>query len=164
MATDLSRLIASLGSEQQPERQAAAEELLRMGAEAAPAALALVGAADSDDETRSLATGALEDLGAPPLGMVPDLAAALKRPTLDGPYWAATLLGRLKADAAPAVERLADAAARHPQITVRQRATWALGEIGAAASPALETLEQVAMDADPRLARLASEAMGKIRE
>lgn len=164
MATDLARLIKSLGSDKQPERQAAADELLRMGADAAPAALALVGAADSDDETRNLATGALEDLGKPPIEMTTALAAALKRPTLDGPYWAATLLGRLKADAAPAVKSLADATARHPQITVRQRATWALGEIGAAASPALETLEQVSTDADPRLARLASEAMAKIRE
>jgi len=163
MAGDLSQLVAALGSDQESVRQAAAEQLLRMGPDAAPAAAALVEAADSDEETRNLATAALEDLGPPPTSALASLVAVLQRSSLDAPYWAATLLGRLQADAASATPSLLAAAEQHGQAAVRQRSVWALGEIGPPAGAALPALERLSADADPRLASLARDAMVKIR-
>ena len=66
------------------------------------------------------------------------LAALVNKPSLDVAYWAATLLGRLESQAAPAVPQLAEALDRHTESTVRERAAWALGKIGpAAAGPEL---------------------------
>ena len=55
-----------------------------------------------------------------------------------------------------------DAVAGSPHLPVRQRAAWALGEIGPAAAAAVPTLQKAAGDPDPRLARLAQEAIDQI--
>ena len=163
MTADLSSLIVSLHSELASERQAAASKMLQLGPDAKLAAVALVEAADSDSETCDIVTAVLEDLGAPDVEMTESLATILKRPTLDSPYWAATLLGRLEAEAAPAINDLTTAAAEHPQKAVRQRAVWALGKIGPPASAALETLEKISGEEDPRLVSLAQDAITNIR-
>ncbi|QEG36837.1 HEAT repeat domain-containing protein [Bythopirellula goksoeyrii] len=163
MTAEITSLIESLRSDSASQRQEAASELLSFGPDAAPAAVALVEAADSDSETCDLVTAALEDLGPPAAEMLTPLAAILQRPSLDSPYWAATLLGRLEADAAPAIGELITAAAEHPQLPVRQRAVWALGKIGPPAIAALETLEKISAEDDPRLSSLAGDSMAKIR-
>jgi hypothetical protein len=78
-------------------------------------------------------------------------------------YWAATLLGRLEERAAPAVAALAAAISGPHEIAVQERAAWALGRIGPAAAPALGALTQAACSDQPRLARLAGEAIARIR-
>jgi hypothetical protein len=45
---------------------------------------------------------------------------------------------------------------------VAERAAWALGKVGAAAAAARGPLEQAAGSANPRLARLAREALDAI--
>jgi len=160
MTVDISELIASLRSEHEPQRQSAAERLAQLGSEAQPAALALVEACEAEDETtREFCVSALEDLGPPPVGDLQRLAALLAHRSLDIAYWAATLLGRLQSQAAPAVEPLGRALDEHAAMAVRQRVAWALGQIGPAAANARDALEQAATSDDARLARLARKAL-----
>jgi HEAT repeat protein len=64
--------------------------------------------------------------------------------------------------AASAVPALTWAITGQLALSVRQRAAWALGQIGPAAKPALDALRQAAASDDARLARLASGAIEKI--
>lgn len=163
MPDKLSTLIAALSDRAAPKRSQAAEQLALLGTDAQPAAVALVLACgDEDDEVRQWATAALEQIGPPLLSDLEQLAALTVAKSSDVAYWAATLLGRLKAQAAPAAETLAHAVTDSPHLPVRQRAAWALGEIGPAAAPALLSLRKAANDPDPRLARLAQQAIEQI--
>ncbi|MGD9723001.1 MAG: HEAT repeat domain-containing protein [Pirellulales bacterium] len=163
MGADIQKLTESLRSGDEARCRDAAEQLSRMGGDAQPAAVALVEAcASGDDETRELVVAALEELGAPPAEDAPRLAALLTDARLDVAYWAATLLGRLRKQAASAVATLTKALADHPEMAVRQRAACALGEIGAGAAAARAALETAAADGDQRLATLAREALAKI--
>jgi HEAT repeat protein len=101
-------------------------------------------------------------MGPPEASDAGQLASFLEGRSPDVGYWTATLLGRLKAEAAPAVEVLGRAVAGSPHLSVRQRAAWALGEIGPAAVAAVPALQKAAADPDPRLSRLAQEAIGQI--
>ncbi len=80
----------------------------------------------------------------------------------DVAYWAATLLGRLQAQAAGTVSPLTAALAENRPLAVRERAAWALEQIGPAARDALPALRQAAASKQPRLARLANEAIAAI--
>ena len=55
-----------------------------------------------------------------------------------------------------------EAAESSPDLSVRQRAAWALGKIGPVASAARGTLKRAAGQGDERLARLAKEALESI--
>jgi len=161
--SDVDGLIARLADPDPLVRRAAAGELARSGEAAAIAAVPLVKACgDADDEVREQAVAALEDLGVPPVAVIADLeklAAATDPLTA---YWAITLLGRSGEAAAAAAatlsERLGPAAA--PEVA--QRAAWALGKIGPAARAAAAALRVAAASSDPRLARLAGEALARV--
>jgi hypothetical protein len=145
-------------------RKAAAEELAGLGTDARDAAAALVLAtSDSADEVREWATAALEQLGPPPTAQRSSLVTALANPTAEVAYWSATLLGRMEAAAAPAVGPLTTLLDSAAGPAACQRAAWALGKIGPAAAAAVESLERAASGSDPRLARLAREALQTIR-
>ncbi len=157
---DLDGLLAALGSADVAARRAAAEALLAEGA--ADAVIPLARACrDPDEQLRELANAALEDLGPPPLDTAPDLVELLDQ-TGPSAYWAATLLGRLEADAAPWAAPLGKAVAENSDLSVRQRAAWALAKIGPGAEAAIPNLEAACQDADPRLSRLAADALQKI--
>jgi HEAT repeat protein len=167
MTASLAELEAQLQTADPAARRAAAEQLCRRGEEARPAAVALVKAlGDDDEETQQWAYAALEGLGPPEASAVPTLAALLQTVDVeaDTAYWAATLLGRSKAGAASAVEPLTLAALEHFSLPVRERAVWALGQIGRPASGAQGVLERLASGAQPRLARLATAALERIGE
>lgn len=131
-----------------------------MATDAAPAAVPLVEACrDADDRVREWAVAALEDVGPPLEDAVAPLTLLVGDKNPLAGYWAATLLGRSGESAASAVNALAKAVDSAADLSVRQRAAWALGQIGPAASAARGVLEKAAGDADARLARLASEAL-----
>jgi len=145
-------------------RLTAAESLCHQAEAAQPAAVALAkAAADEDDDVREAVVAALEDLGPPPPEQLGELIPLLSDPNGDVAYWAATLLGRLGPAAAPAVAALTSALGPAAPLTVRQRAAWALGNIGPAAASATSALEMAAAHNDPRLARLARQALDQIR-
>ena len=79
-------------------------------------------------------------------------------------YWAATLLGRLGQDAAVAAGALEGCLRESMYLPARERAAWALSQIGPQAAAAVPTLEEAAAAAPPRLQRLATEALAAIRE
>jgi len=163
MTTPIQNLVAMLESGSLAERRETAEKLAQMESDARAAAVPLVATCHTDDEQlREWATAALEGLGAPQASDVEKLAALLDRPTLDVAYWAATLLGRLQAEAAPAVPNLTEALTTHPETAVKERAAWALGKIGPAASSARDALARAAEGSDRRLARLANQALGEL--
>lgn len=162
-AADIAALAARLSAAAVADRLAAAEALARAGEEAAAAAVPLVKACgDADDSVREQVVAALEDAGPPPDTAVAPLGELLGAAEPLVAYWAATLLGRAGAAAAAAVPALAARLAPPTDLAVRQRAAWALGQIGAAAKPAVAALEAAQGDADPRLARLAAEALAAI--
>jgi len=162
-APDANALAVELGSADLAARAAAAERLARMGEAAAPAAAALVSACgDADEQVREQAVATLEDLGQPPAEAISQLIHLVAHGDPLVAYWATTLLGRAGEDAADAVPALAECLASPADLSVRQRSAWALGKIGAAAASARAVVERAASDADPRLARLATEALAAI--
>ncbi len=163
MSAEVEALIQSLSSNDAEARQAAAERLAQLGPDAQAAAVPLVEACGSDDESlREFATAALEELGPPLPSEVAKLSALVSQESLDVAYWAATLLGRLQDHAASAADALAAALDQHPEASVKQRAAWALGQMGPAAESARRALQQAASGSDRRLARLAQEALDNL--
>jgi len=158
---DLTRLLASPDS---ASRASASQQFCQMGEDAAPAAVALIHAcADESDDVRDHASAALEELGPPLPTDVDALSRLLADPHADVVYWSATLLGRLEADAADAVPQLAQTLTQSPHLAARERCAWALGRIGASDPVALNALRLAASEAQPRLARLAKEALARIQ-
>lgn len=117
----------------------------------------------SEDEVRMWSAEALEVAVRPDPSEVPGLIELLKR-AVDGEicYWAATMLGRLGVDAGVAVGALESCLRESMYLPARERAAWALSQIGPAASVAVPTLNQAVESAPPRLRRLASEAIRSI--
>lgn len=165
MTTPLAELEVQLQNADPAVRRSAAEQLCRLGSEAQPAAVSLVKAmGDNDEETQQWANAALEELGPPEVSAAPTLAALLQTVDVqaDTAYWAATLLGRLGAEGAGAVEPLTIATQEHFSLPVRERAVWALGKIGQPANASQPVLEKLAASDQPRLARLAKAALEEI--
>lgn len=127
----------------------------------------LLAALASDDEAMvEQAVERLENAGdsAPEAGataapLLIAVLAAADRPD-DARYWAATLFGRIGADAEGAQAALAASLSADPCLAVRERAAWALGKVGAKTPEAKRALEAAAGESSPRLARLAREALG----
>ncbi len=164
MTDDLAALVNQLRSGSPATRQEAAQRLAGLEGEAQAAAVALVEAvATDDDQLREWVTAALENLGPPRADDDRQLAALVEQPSVDVAYWAATLLGRLEAAAAPAVPQLANALREHAQMAVRERAAWALGKIGPPALAAEQALAEAAASEHRRLARLAQEALANVK-
>lgn len=163
MPSKLSTLIAALSANEADRRVQATEQLAQLGAEARPAAVALVLACgDEEEQVRQWAQSALEGMGPPDVADLGQLTSLVPARSPIVGYWATTLLGRLQERASPATEALAKAVLAGTDISVRQRAAWALGEIGSAAAGAVPALKQAAADPDPRLSRLAQEALERI--
>jgi HEAT repeat protein len=165
MTTQMDEVRMELASSDPNRQAAAAEQMARLGADAAPAAIELVLAAGNEDENiREQATAALEGLGAPPTTLFPKLASLLSDNNADVAYWAATLLGRAGAEAGEATAALSTCVAGHPEESARERAAWALGEIGPSAVDARAQLEKAAESGGPRLSRMARRALDRIEK
>lgn len=158
---DTSIFVNDLNSDQLAVRRRAAEQLATH-LDAAAAVPLVRACGDADESVREWAVAALEQLGIPDAADAPALTELLTAGQRDVRYWSATLLGRLGQRAASAVTALTDSTAQDADPAVRQRAAWALGEIGPPAAAAERVLAQAAVAADPRLARLARQSLEKI--
>lgn len=157
--------ITSLLSGDVAQRRLAANSLATISpAEAQVAAVALARAAGDDDEqVREWAAGALEQLGPPLDAQVADLVMLLSHEQPDVGYWAATLLGRLGDRGATAAPHLVVTLEGSGPLNVRERAAWALGQIGQREPTAIAALQTAAASTEtPRLARLAQQALNQI--
>lgn len=133
MPHDVLALAAELASDDRIARRRAAEALAQSGEDAAPAAVNLtLRTIDDDESTREWSVSALESLGSPPVDTLAELTRLLDHPSLDVPYWAATLLGRRPAEARGAIPSLERLTRESPHAAVRQRSALALGRILAA--------------------------------
>ena len=152
--------IARLASSDTSIAAEAAEALCKLGREAHSAAIALVRATGTRDESvRVWVTAALEEIGPAAGEQVDELIPLLTDTSSEVSFWAATLLGRAEAAAAPAVGALARLVGESPQRSTRERAAWALGKIGPAAATALPALHTAAASNEPRLSGLAKAAL-----
>ncbi len=160
---DIAALLRRLSATNADERAEAAEALCRAGEAASAAAADLVRACgDADDRVREWAAAALEELGPPPPDATKNLAELAGSSDPLVAYWAVTLLGRTGASAASAATLLAGLVDAAADMAVRQRAAWALGKIGPGARAARDALTRAAGNSDPRLARLAAEALSLV--
>ncbi|TWU17734.1 hypothetical protein Pla52o_49490 [Novipirellula galeiformis] len=118
---------------------------------------------DSDEEVRMWAAEALQRSVLPDVDDVETLAELVLYPN-DGeiPYWAATMLGRLQSEAVGGVEALQHCLLNSNYLPARERAAWALAQIGPAAANAIGSLEKAAPTAPPRLKQLVREAIQAI--
>ena len=165
--SDVSVLTQQLHDKQVVVRARAAEQLSGQGEEARGASVDLVQACADEESVSTWAVAALEQLGPPPVEAIPQLVPLVASSHELVAYWAVTLLGRLESAAAAAgpalVSALALALEKSPHLAVRQRAAWALGQIGDRSAPTLAALEQATRASDPRLARLAAQAMEQLK-
>ncbi|QDV71710.1 HEAT repeat protein [Rosistilla carotiformis] len=124
-------------------------------------AIALLRASnDPHASVSELAIATLEDMGAPDASQVSEIVSFAQRPAdSETVYWATTLIGRIGPDAADAVPTLAGVLANSSFLHVREKAAWALGQIGPAAIGATAVLQAAAEQGPPRLQRLASQAL-----
>ncbi len=112
---------------------AAAEELARLAEEARPAMVALVQHCGSaDEDLRNWCTAALEEIGAPAMEQIDELALLASSANTDVAFWAATLLGRAGSLATSATTILSERSSDPATPEVQKRAAWALERIGAA--------------------------------
>jgi len=163
MGDALQRWIAELSSSEPAKVAAAAEALANRGCEARPAAVALVSACRTSDPTaHAWCAAALEELGPPLPDQIDSLIELARDPALDVAYWAVTLLGRAGKAAAPATATLIDVLRHSQELPVRERAAWALGKLGPAAGVAVPALHEAAAGDQPRLSRLAKNALAAI--
>jgi hypothetical protein len=161
--SDIASLAARLTDPDPAARLAAAEQLAQAGDAAASAAVPLVKACgDVDDQVREQAVAALEELGPPPTAAIDDLVSLVAATDPLTAYWAITLLGRSGQAAAAAVAALTARLGSTSAPEVAQRAAWALGKIGPAAGSAAVALRTATASTDPRLARLAGEALAAV--
>lgn len=117
-------------------------------------------AGSKDDEVRMWASEALES-AVRPIASEQLMLIRLLETTHDSEicYWAATMLGRLGTDAGASAQALEACVRQSMYLPARERAAWALSQIGPAAKVAVNTLREASETAPPRLQRLAAEAL-----
>jgi HEAT repeat protein len=163
MNADLPTLIAQLEGTDTAAQTSAATELAKRGSAAQGAAVALVRTVGiPDEEVLEACTAALEELGPPAAEHIRPLAQLTHDCSSDVAYWSVTLLGRAKDGAADAVPDLIKVLESDADLPVRERAAWALCEIGPAAKSAAAALNTAAASGEVRLARLANKALESI--
>lgn len=115
---------------------------------------------DPDEQTRHWACEALDRMVSPDPNELDELIHIMRQ-TTDGEveYWTATMLGRLGVVAVRATGVLASVLLDSSCLAARERAAWALSQIGPAARCALNALRQIGEDDPPRLRRMAAAAM-----
>jgi len=165
MNAEIAALITQLEGTDAAQQTAAATKLATLGHDAQGAAVALVRTIGiPNEEVLEACTAALEDLGPPAVEQIKPLIELADDCSSDVAYWAITLLGRAGKGAAAAVPKLMQVLESDADLPVRERAAWALGEIGPAAKAAAPALTVAADGSDARLARLAKQALESIGE
>ena len=122
---------------------------------------------DSDDETeRNTANELLENCGAPSQADIPILCEQLKSGRSSRVYWSSTLLGRLGATIGEQRERSRiDTELCHAisdeshDLSARERAAWAIGQLGGVDRDCRAVLEKYVEKAPARLKRLLETAL-----
>ncbi len=123
---------------------------------------------DSEDETeQGCATDLLENCGVPSRSDAPFLCEQMRSRRASRVYWCSTLLGRLGQTVTEPAERgqiqaeLCNAINDDSiELSARERAAWAIGELGSVDGNCRAVLELRIGTAPPRLKRLLESALG----
>jgi HEAT repeat protein len=149
-------LIATLRDSERQLANQAAVALSRCGPAAVPGlAIAL---RDPNPEVRSLACSTLSQIGRPAASAAPELAALLSDPD---PQLVALAAHALTTVGPAAVPHLVEAL-NHPLPMVREKAAFALGQLGFSARSALPALERSLEDENPGVRKYARAALRAI--
>lgn len=160
---EASHAVQSLGGTNLEERRKAAEACAKDPSIAMAAIVPLCRCcSDSDEQVSQWSEAALEELGPPAVDEL-DSLVELTTSTESTAYWAVTLIGRLQSEGAPAAKHLARLIENEKTpVEVRNRAIWAIGQIGAADAAIKGILEKAAQSENARTARLAEKALSQV--
>lgn len=163
MSSDNAQACADLSAVEVECRREAARHLGQQVEISPDCIVALVQAAgDEDDEVAEWSIAALERCGPALAEHCSELMALANDADADKAWWAVTILGRMEQAATPAISTLVQLLKQCAETNVRQRAAWALGQIGACSSEVVTELESARRSGDPRLSRLAEDALKRI--
>lgn len=113
---------------------------------------------DDDEEVRAWASDALQSIDSPPREHALMIAESCGNKQSAVAAWACKLIAKLH-DVGEHQAAIARALNQHPSISTRQEAAAALGRIGNLNAASLESLRKASTSTDPRLKRLAEEAL-----
>ena len=114
---------------------------------------------DENEEVRAWASDVLTSVEEPSVEWAPQIAELTRHVNAPVAGWACKLLGRLGNDATRYQSSLANAVRQHPEQSVRQLAALALKSVPTLTQDTVLALKAAASDADPRLSRLATDAL-----
>ena len=121
---------------------------------------------ESDDESiQNYSSEALENCGAPRSDDLPFLRQQLKSRQSTSVYWASTLIGRIGMDSirfdreAVQSELCIPIADDSLELSAREKAAWAMGELGPVTATNRDVLQKQVSKAPPRLKRLLESAL-----
>jgi len=119
---------------------------------------------DENEEVRAWASDTLSNVEQPPSDVGPQLAELTRHVNAPLAGWACKLLGKMGEPATRFQSSLATALAQHAEKSVRQMAALALKSIPNLTQETMAALKNAASDADPRLSRLAADALAAQNE
>lgn len=135
---DVDQAARLLDSVDPAEQAAGAEYLSRHAESAAGVAAALVRhVGDEDRVVAEYCVATLEELGPADAKELPEIAELAGSPSDDVAYWSATLLGRIGPAGILYAPLLARMVVTHPEDYVKERAAWALSQMGPPTSSGL---------------------------
>jgi len=160
---EASHAVQALGGTNLEERRKATEACAKAPSMAQAAIVPLCRCcSDEDEQVGQWSQAALEELGPPDADEL-DSLLELTTSKESTAYWAVTLIGRLQAKATTAAAPLGKLIEKEgTPVEVRNRAIWAIGQIGAADNAIKATLQKASQSENPRTARLASKALDKL--
>lgn len=158
--SDLEQCVGRLKSESVAERAEAAETLCTAAPESSFAAAELVRAcADEDESVREWVVGALESIEEPPANALEALEESCRSDNALVAYWAVTMMGRMGCAAKAKQDVIAQLLENSKDLSVQEKAAWALGKMEADSSLARHALEQASHSENARLSRVANAAL-----
>lgn len=122
----------------------------------------LVALQDSDEETRAWASDALQTLEVLPRELADQVAKSCLSPHAPVAAWACKLLTKLGSEATNYQSAIVACLNEHPVLSTRQQAALALASVPELGSVAIEALRRAADSDDPRLKRLATNALTSV--
>ncbi len=119
---------------------------------------------DESEEVRAWASDVLTSVEEPSSDWAPQLAELTRHVNAPVAGWSCKLLGRLGNDATQYQASLSQVLTQHAEKSVRQLAAMALKSVPNLSKETIVALKVAASDADPRLSRLAAEALSAKNE
>ncbi len=119
---------------------------------------------DENEEVRAWASDTMSNVEQPSSELAPQLAELTRHVNAPLAGWACKLLGKMGAQATPFQSSLVAALMGHAEKSVRQLAALSLKSIPNWTQETVAALKSAASDADPRLSRLAVDALAAQNE